>query len=112
LVKVGEKWSTSDEVDSGLLGRFRMITDSSLKSHSGNMAKVKVNGRIEPATHAPGGASVFRVKESVYIGDYLWDTRDGALKSMDMDQNVVIDSGASGGISMTASSKMKVNRVR
>ncbi len=112
IVKVGEQWSTSDEIDSGLLGRFRMITDSSLKSHSGNLAKVKVTGRIEPATHSPGGASMFRIKESLYMGDYLWDTRDGALKSMDMDQNVVIESGASGGISMTASSKMNVNRVR
>ena len=37
---------------------------------------------------------------------------EGALKSLDMDQSVTIDGGANGGINMTASSKMKVNRVR
>lgn len=113
FVKVGEKWTTSDEIDSGLLGKFKMITDSNVKSHSGNQARVKVSGRIEPASQGGGGGlSMFQVKDSIYLGEYLWDTREGALKSLDMDQSVTIDGGANGGINMTASSKMKVNRVR
>ncbi|MGE3108661.1 MAG: DUF6263 family protein [Phycisphaerales bacterium] len=112
LVNVGERWSTSDEIDSGLLGQFRMITDSTLKSHSGNIARVKINGRIEPATGRGGNASMFKLKDSLYLGEYLWDTKAGALKSLEVDQNVSIDGDSSGGINMTASSKMKVSRVR
>jgi len=112
-VKVGETWSTSDDINSGLLGNFRMTTDSTVKSHSGNQAKIKVVGRIEPSTQAAGGISIFKLKDSFYMGEYLWDTQGGMLKSMDMDQNVVIDGGSStGGMSMKASSTVKVNRVR
>jgi len=113
IVKVGEKWTTSDDVDSGLIGKFRITTDSVVKSYSGDQAKIKVTGKVEQASNSPGGVSLFQVKDTFYLGDYVWDTKAGMLKSMDLDQNVTIDGGSTaGGMTMTSSSKIHVNRQR
>lgn len=113
FVKVGEKWTTSDDVDSGLIGKFRISTDSVVKSYSGDQARIKVTGKVEPPSNSPGGMSLFQVKDTFYMGDYVWDTKAGMLRSMDLDQNVTIDAGAAaGGMSMTSSSKIHVNRVK
>jgi hypothetical protein len=112
LASVGEKWSTTDVLDTGLMGRFKMITDNTLKSHRNNEATVNTTGRIEPDSQAPGGASMFQIKDSFYSGVYIWDTKAGMVKRMDMDERIVIDSNAAGAaMSMSTTGKTRVTRL-
>jgi hypothetical protein len=89
-----------------------MITDNTLKSHRNNEATVNTTGRIEPDSQAPGGASMFQIKDSFYSGVYIWDTKAGMVKRMDMDERIVIDSNAAGAaMSMSTTGKTRVTRL-
>lgn len=112
LASVGEKWSTTDVLDTGLMGRFRMITDNTLKSLRNNEATVNTTGRMEPDTQAGGGASMFQIKDSFYTGSFVWDTKAGMVKRMEVDQKIVIDTNAGGAaMSMSSTGKTRVTRV-
>lgn len=90
LARIGESWENEDKLDSGLMGDFKMITRHSLSSHSGNVARVNILGRIAPGTQAPG-ATTFQLKDSSYSGKYLWDTKAGMLKSMDTRMSIKVE---------------------
>jgi hypothetical protein len=114
LVNVGDKWENVDQMDSGLLGRFRMVTRHAVKSYRGGNATVSILGTIEPDTRARGGTSgsLFQVKDSFLNGNYIWDTERGMIRSMEMDQRVKIETNAAGSaVTMEAESKARVKRM-
>jgi hypothetical protein len=109
LVSVGEEWSNSDDLDTGLLGKFRIADKHKLKSHNGSEAKVSVMGHIE-ADSSDGALSFVKITDSSFVGDYTWNTREGMLKRMNMHQHVVLESSAAGGLKLTSDMKSVVTR--
>lgn len=110
LVSVGEKWQNVDEVSVGPFGEFRMVTDHQLRSSRDGRAEVTFNGRVEPASAAPGAAPV-SVKGGGSRGMYVWDTRLGQLRSMTSEQQMNLE-GTKGGLgSMSSTQTVKVERV-
>jgi hypothetical protein len=93
LYHVGERWTNDDNVDTGPLGSFRMVTQHTLKSAQAGTAEVVFNGRIEPGSESGKPGSGFQLKDSHYDGKYVWDTQRGQLKSMQSDQEIEIGAG-------------------
>jgi len=104
--RVGEKWTSTDDLSVSALGDFRMVTDHTLQSHSNGRADVLVNGRAEAKSEGDAAMSptALKLKASKYTGKYVWDTNRGKLSSMEVEQSVTIG----GAIEATTSSTMKV----
>lgn len=100
LYRVGERWTNTDQVDTGPIGSFRMVTQHTLRSAQAGSAEVIFNGRIEPGSETGKPGSPFQVKDSRYQGKYVWDTHAGQLKSMESEQEIEIAAGqgAKGGM--------------
>ncbi len=96
LVRVGQSWDTASSIKTGLIGEFRMTTQSRLVSHKDRLARVDFTGKISPGSEGGPGDGSFQVKESNYKGRYDWDTQRGFLKSMSSEQSIRIDAGMLG----------------
>jgi hypothetical protein len=104
--RVGEKWTSTDDLSVSALGDFRMVTDHTLQSHSAGRAEVLVNGRAEAKSEGDAMTSpnALKLKASRYTGKYVWDTIRGKLSSMEIEQSVSVG----GAVDATTSSTMKV----
>ncbi|MGH7131574.1 MAG: DUF6263 family protein [Phycisphaerales bacterium] len=102
--KVGEKWSYTDTTDIGPLGSIKMTTEHQLRGVHGNLADVFFTGRIEPQSDGNGAASPLQLKDTVYKGQYVWDTKMGWLDKMTSEQRVTIDGKSQG---LPGTSKME-----
>jgi hypothetical protein len=110
LVSVGEEWTNADSMDTGLLGGFKITSKHKLRSHNGGEAKVSVIGSIEANSESPGILSIIKIRDSSFVGDYLWNTREGMLRRMNMHQHVVLETSSAGGITLTSDMKTTVTR--
>ncbi len=104
--RVGEKWTSTDDLSVSALGDFRMVTDHTLQSHSAGRAEVLVNGRAEAKSEGDAAMSpnALKLRASRYAGKYVWDTIRGKLSSMEIEQSVSVG----GAVDATTSSTMKV----
>ena len=109
LVSVGEEWTNTDTLDTGLLGKFTMTNKHKVRSHNGSEAKISFMGHIEPDS-ANGGLSLVKISDSSFVGDYTWNTREGMLRRMTMNQHVVLETAAAGGVKVTSDMKTTVTR--
>ena len=110
--RVGETWTNNDALSGTPVGSFNMKTTHTLKSASGGSANLSFVGAIEPASQgaAPGGG-IGQVQSASYTGNYVWDTRSGALGEMGTDMKVVLDAAAAGvKARMTSQTQVKVRR--
>jgi hypothetical protein len=110
LVSVGEEWSNSDKLDTGLLGGFKITDKHKVKSYNGSEATVSVQGFIEPDSAGGNPLSIVKISDASFVGDYIWSTRQGMLRRMNMHQHVVLDTGGSSGITLTSDMKSVVTR--
>lgn len=110
LVCVGEEWTNSSSMDTGLLGGFKITSKHKLRSHNAGEAKVSVMGSIEPSTESPGVLSIIKIRDSSFVGDYVWSTREGMLRRMNLHQHVVLEASSAGGITLTSDMKTVVTR--
>lgn len=106
--KVGEKWSNTDALNVGPLGEFVMKTHHTLRSHSGGRAEVQVEGKAEAKSEGDAAMSPdkLKLKNSLYRGKYVWDTKKGQLQSMELEQAVEIG----GAVDAKSDSVVKVTR--
>ncbi|MBL0870846.1 MAG: hypothetical protein IBJ18_09755 [Phycisphaerales bacterium] len=90
--KVGEKWSNTDALNVGPLGEFIMKTQHTLRSHTGGRAEVQVDGKAEAKSEGDAATSPdkIKLKNSLYRGKYIWDTKKGQLQSMELEQSVQV----------------------
>lgn len=90
--KVGETWTNTDALNVGPLGEFVMKTRHTLRSHSGGKAEVQIDGKAEAKSEGDAAMSPDRtkLKNSLYKGKYVWDTKKGQLQSMELEQSVEI----------------------
>jgi hypothetical protein len=109
LVSVGEEWGNTDTLDTGLLGKFTISNKHKLKSHNGSEAKISFMGHIEPDS-ASDSLSLVKISDSSFVGDYTWNTREGMLRRMTMNQHVVLEPSAAGGVKVTSDMKTTVTR--
>jgi hypothetical protein len=111
LAEIGESWENQDVIESPLLGRFRMTTRHTLARMQGQDAVVQLRGQTQRDSQAGGGRVT--IKDSSYSGQYLWDTRAGALKQMEttMTVNAVTDTGEEK-VESRNESTVKVTRVK
>ncbi len=109
LVRVGQSWDTASSIKTGVIGEFRMTTQSRLVSHKDRLAHVDFTGKISPGSEGGPGDGSFQVKESAYKGRYDWDTQRGFLKSMSSEQSIRIDAGMLGTVQHQQT--VKVERV-
>lgn len=111
FASVGETWTNVDTIGGSPLGGFKMTTEHTLKSHSRNEAKIAFRGRIDPDSEAAAGP--VRIIEASHTGDYLWDTREGVLTSMEADQKVLMEITTPGSEATTTSQmSTRVRRTR
>lgn len=107
LYRIGERWSNVDDVSTGPMGRFRMVTEHTLRSARAGLAEVVFTGRIEPGSESGAPGSPFQIKDSKHQGKYIWDTNLGQLKSMESEQEISVDSGPGGGRTAGAAMRTK-----
>jgi hypothetical protein len=97
LYRIGERWTNSDQIDTGPMGSFRMVTQHTLRSARAGAAEVVFDGRIEAGSESGKPGSGFQVRDSHYKGKYTWDTERGQLKSLQSDQEIEIGAGPANG---------------
>lgn len=110
MASVGEEWTNSDSLNSGLLGSFTITDKNKLKSFNGSDAVVTVTGFIAPGSGGNESLSIVKIKDSSFAGDYTWSVREGMLRKMNLHQHVVIETGGSLGATMIADTKSTVTR--
>ena len=76
----------------------------------GGEAKVSVIGSIEANSESPGILSIIKIRDSSFVGEYFWNTREGMLRRMNMHQHVVLETSSAGGITLTSDMKTTVTR--
>jgi hypothetical protein len=81
FARIGESWENEDVIDSGLLGRFRLNTQHTLRRMQGRDAIVDIRGIYRLDSEA-GGNGMAKIKDSSYSGHYAWDTQAGSLREM------------------------------
>ncbi|MBL8757659.1 MAG: hypothetical protein JNK35_04415 [Phycisphaerae bacterium] len=110
LYDVGEKWTNVDDVDTGVMGRFKMITTNELRAARLDEADVYFTGRIEAGSESGTPGSPFQLKDSRYQGKFTWDRLRGQLKSMESEQDVTIAGGPGVSGGMKAKSTVRIER--
>lgn len=90
VVRVGEKW-TNDSTVAGPLGRTRVTTNNTLRSHSGGKANITIDGNVSMEPNSPGQTLAISIKDSRLDGNAVWNTEDGMLDSMTVSQTLNID---------------------
>lgn len=110
LVEVGEEWSNSDTLDTGLFGKFKLSDTHKLRSHTNGEAKISVIGSIESDSNADSQLTLVKISDSSFVGDYIWNTREGMLRRMNLHQHVVMETAAAGGVKLTTDMKSVVTR--
>lgn len=109
--RVGETWTNEDTIATSPAGGLKMVTEHTLKSAARGEAVVAFRGRVEPATE--GDAGPVKVTDAHHEGRYVWDTRDGMLRSLDSQMSVTMDVAAPGMDAATTSrTTMRVRRAR
>lgn len=110
LYDVGEKWTNTDDVDTGVMGRFKMITTNELRAARLDEADVYFTGRIEAGSESGTPGSPFQLKDSRYQGKFTWDRLRGQLKAMESEQDVTIAGGPGVSGGMKAKSTVRIER--
>lgn len=110
LYDVGEKWTNVDDVDTGVMGRFKMITTNELRTARLDEADVYFTGRIEAGSESGTPGSPFQLKDSRYQGKFTWDRLRGQLKAMESEQDVTIAGGPGVSGGMKAKSTVRIER--
>lgn len=107
--KVGEKWSNTDALNVGPLGEFIMKTQHTLRSHTGGRAEMQVDGKAEAKSEGDAATSPdkIKLKNSLYRGKYIWDTKKGQLQSMELEQSVQVG----GAVEAKSDSVVKIRKV-
>ena len=110
-VAVGQTWENVDQLDTGMMGAFKMVTKHTLKSAAGGDARVAFSGTIEPASEAPGLGGI-EIKNSRYDGDYVWDVELGMLRTMTSKMSLRFEGDVAGeAVSATTEGETKVTRL-
>ncbi len=110
--KVGEKWTTTDMLDTQGFGRLKIETNYTLASVRGGMAEVPIQGSIALDSEGSALAIPVKLKDSKYTGKFKWNTEDGMIDSMDVDQSLALDVNVAGmSTSVTQTTRTKVSRV-
>jgi hypothetical protein len=110
LYDIGEKWSTTDTVNTGPIGSFKMITTNELRSAMPGEADVYFSGRIEPGSAGGTPGSPFQIKDSKYQGKFKWDRLRGQLKALESEQDITIEGGPGVSGGMKAKSTVRIER--
>lgn len=105
--EVGETWSYTDSLPMSPLGPMSIVSNHTLKDVSGNDANIDLTGKI---TVEANPAMKLKMDEGTYSGKYVWDTAKGMLKSLTIQQKMVmsgdIQPGTHGQVSTAASTKI------
>lgn len=90
---VGESWTTNDTMNGSVIGDFRIVNKTTVKSASRGLAELGFAGKLEPGTQGGAGplSGMAQVQESDFTGQATWDTERGMLKTMTSQQRVVMD---------------------
>jgi hypothetical protein len=111
-VSVGQTWEHIDIVDTGPLGKLRLVTKHTLKSAAGKEAKIDFSGTVAPDSEGDPGAAPFRVTKASHSGRYAWDLRAGSLKQMDSSLNTTLEGEVAGGhVTSSSDSTLKITRI-
>ena len=93
-------------------GRLKIETNYTLASVRGGMAEVPIKGTISLDSEGSALAIPVKLKDSKYSGKFKWDTEDGMIDSMDVDQSLALDANISGmSTSFTQTTRTKITRV-
>lgn len=107
--RVGETWTNIDTIADSPAGGLKLTTEHTLKSAARGEAVVAFRGRVEPGTQAAAGP--VKLTDAHHEGRYVWDTRDGMLKSLESELAVTMDVSAPGVDAATTSrTSMRVKR--
>lgn len=112
-VKVGDTWTSADQLDLQPMGGLKMVTKHTLKKVTGDLADIAFVGSVEPASVAP--SAPFKITSAAYDGTYSWNAKLGRLQGLTARQETSIESSAGmgpdgGGTTMKSQSTMKVER--
>ncbi len=89
---VGEYWTTLDEFENSPIGPHQLVTKHRLIKHRRRIAEIETTGRIIPKSEGATFPLNFE-----YTGTYLWDTRQGMLKSLEIESTLSTEiTGADG----------------
>jgi hypothetical protein len=91
-VSVGESWTNEDTIAGGM-GNFRMRTTYTLRSYSAPRANVSMNGSMTLDGSTTGPVDL---REGTTTGNYVWDTEEGMLRSMDVTMRTVVNTKLAG----------------
>lgn len=109
LVKVGDNWTHSDELDVGAFGGLSMVTNYVLRSAGSGRATVQMTGKLESKS-ADGPTGPVKLGPTRLMGQYIWDTSRGQLLSLENEQEVQMSLGGPDGTSMKSKQTMRVER--
>ena len=109
FASVGQSWENEDAVESGLLGRIRMVNKHTLRSAAGGVAKIAMDGRIEADSESPD--SPFKIRDGKFTGTCDWDTRGGMLRAMESRMSFKIEAQGLEFASMSSEATQRITRI-
>lgn len=101
---IGETWTSDDTIESPM-GNMKIKMIKTLKSVSGGVAKIDLNGSVTLDASANGPVSI---KDSSIKGNVDWDTESGMLTGMQTQQKLIVES-TMGDQKVTSTQDMKMN---
>jgi hypothetical protein len=113
--KIGEQWTTADIMDAGI-GKVKIQTLYTLAGLRGGNAEIPIKGTITLDSEAAGlpgaDAGPIKLKDSKYTGKLLWNTKDGMVESLDLEQSLSLEMGTAGAnAQFVQQTKTKISRV-